>query len=323
MEDGSLSDAVDNPTGATIPEGALGEQKALADYLAEFHGTPDTAYDEADVPAALDERVQNLDARDSTVLDGTDTDGEPGQPGEPGVPGEPGENPGKIIVGDDNGGELVGTDGDDDITGGAGNDILIGGKGNDKLDGGAGGLDYAKFSGTLADYTIVVGDDGFPISVSGPDGNNTLANIERLWFEDTLVAFDVDGAAGQSYRLYEAAFDRAPDLGGVSYWTRALDVAEGDLTWLARGFLASEEFTDSFGEYQSLSNDAFIDLLYTNVLGREAEDGGATYWLDELEGGMARENLLASFSESGENRINVAGQTANGILLDVDTFFTV
>nr|WP_305852518.1 ExeM/NucH family extracellular endonuclease [Verticiella sp. GG226] len=323
MQDGSLSDPVEDPTNTTIPDGALGEQKALADYLAEFHGTPDTAYDEADVPAALDERVQNLDARDSTVLEGTDMGGEPGQPEEPGVPGEPGENPGKVIVGDDNGGELVGTDGDDEITGGAGDDILVGGAGNDVLDGGAGGLDYAKFSGTLSDYTIVVGEDGFPISVSGPDGVNTLTNVERLWFEDTLVAFDVDGAAGQSYRLYEAAFDRAPDLGGVSYWTRALDGAEGDVTWLARGFLASDEFTQSFGQYQSLSNDAFIDLLYANVLGREAEDGGASYWLDALESGMARENLLASFSESGENRINLAGQTANGILLDVDTFFTM
>lgn len=337
MEDGSLSEPVD-PVGVVVPDGALGEQKALADYLVEFHGTPETAYGEADTPAADDERVQNLDVRDSTVLDDIDQPGpvdpgpvdpgpvEPGpvEPGpvEPG-PGEPTPEPGKVIVGDDDGGELVGTDGDDEITGGAGNDILIGGKGNDVLDGGAGGLDYAKFSGLFEEYTIALGDDGFPISVSGPDGNNTLTNIERLWFEDTLVAFDVDGAAGQSFRLYEAAFDRTPDLGGVSYWTRSLDIAEGDLNWLARGFLASDEFTDTFGEYQSLSNDAFIDLLYANVLDREAEAQGLAYWLDELEGGMARENVLASFSESGENRVNLAGQTENGILLDVDTFFTV
>ena len=54
-----------------------------------------------------------------------------------------------------------------------------------------------------------------------------------------------------------------------------------------------------------------------------AEAGGAAYWLGELEEGMGRENVLASFSESAENRVNVAGQTQDGILLDVDTFFTV
>jgi hypothetical protein len=32
------------------------------------------------------------------------------------------------------------------------------------------------------------------------------------------VALDVDGAAGQAYRLYQAAFDRAPDKNGLGYW---------------------------------------------------------------------------------------------------------
>ncbi|WP_176849773.1 bifunctional metallophosphatase/5'-nucleotidase [Belnapia rosea] len=46
------------------------EQQALADFLAAEHGTPETAFDVAEVPAAQDERVQNLSVRDDTVLEG-------------------------------------------------------------------------------------------------------------------------------------------------------------------------------------------------------------------------------------------------------------
>ena len=37
-------------------------------------------------------------------------------------------------------------------------------------------------------------------------------NVERLDFSDAHLAFDVDGNAGQIYRLYKAAFARTPDL---------------------------------------------------------------------------------------------------------------
>ncbi|WP_052389150.1 bifunctional metallophosphatase/5'-nucleotidase [Belnapia moabensis] len=46
------------------------EQQALADFLAAEHGTPETAFDVAEVPAEQDERVQNLSVRDDTVLEG-------------------------------------------------------------------------------------------------------------------------------------------------------------------------------------------------------------------------------------------------------------
>jgi Ca2+-binding RTX toxin-like protein len=44
------------------------EQKVLADYLAATHGTPEAAFDALDTDAALDERIQNLDARADEVL---------------------------------------------------------------------------------------------------------------------------------------------------------------------------------------------------------------------------------------------------------------
>ncbi len=62
-------------TGAFVSEGGeqkLGEQQALAEYLGEFHGTLEEAFDQEDTPQAFDERIQNVDAREDTVLDGAE-----------------------------------------------------------------------------------------------------------------------------------------------------------------------------------------------------------------------------------------------------------
>ena len=47
-----VDEALDFTAPANVPANALGEQKAFADYMQEFHGTPATAYNEADTPIA-------------------------------------------------------------------------------------------------------------------------------------------------------------------------------------------------------------------------------------------------------------------------------
>ncbi len=76
---------------------------------------------------------------------------------------------------------LVGVSGDDTLSGLAGDDILQGNGGDDLLDGGE-GTDVAIFSGLLADYVVVSG--ATVVTVSGPDGTDTLTGIEVLRFDD-------------------------------------------------------------------------------------------------------------------------------------------
>ncbi|MBR8827175.1 MAG: 5'-nucleotidase C-terminal domain-containing protein [Gomphosphaeria aponina SAG 52.96 = DSM 107014] len=57
-----------------IPDQAVGlvqggEQDALAEYLAAFHGDAPVAYAEADTPIEEDERIQNLNFREDTIID--------------------------------------------------------------------------------------------------------------------------------------------------------------------------------------------------------------------------------------------------------------
>lgn len=208
---------------------------------------------------------------------------------------------------------LVGGSGDDRLDGGAGNDVLIGGAGNDILVGGS-GTDSAHYGGARSDYTVTIGADGMRVldrRGSAGDGSDTLYGVERLHFADGALALDIDGVAGQAYRIYRAAFDRSPDLGGVGFWISRLD-AGITLDQIAGGFVASSEFATLYGS--APSNAEIVLRLYQNILDREPEAGGYAFWLDVLDSGRAGLNtVLASFSESAENRDAVVELIANGI----------
>lgn len=57
-------------------------------------------------------------------------------------------------------------------------------------------------------------------------------------------------------------------------------------------------------------------MLYTNILGRAPEASGKAFWQGELDQGLARAAVLASFSESPENMKIVGAAIQNGITLD-------
>lgn len=189
----------------------------------------------------------------------------------------------------------------------AGNDLLAGGKGA-KLDGGA-GLDVAQYAGYWGEYTIMRLPDGVTVRHSQSGATDTLAGVERLVFQERAIALDIDGNAGQAYRLYRAAFDREPDQAGVGYWISALDHG-ASMTDISAAFLRSEEFQDLYGT--GLSNTELVGEMYHNILHRDPDQGGFDYWVGRLDEGMAREKLLYSLSESTENVAAVAELVAHG-----------
>jgi hypothetical protein len=205
------------------------------------------------------------------------------------------------------------TGGPDMLVGTPGDDTIAGGGGNDTIDGAA-GIDTASFSDVRANYTITnQGGGHFTVAHlggSGPDGTDTLVNVERLHFADAQVAIDIDGHGGEAFRLYQAAFNRVPDLPGLGFQMHALD--EGwSLQNIAGDFLNSPEFQATYG---NVSDTQFIELLYLNVLHRQGEDAGVQFHLNELASGQTRADVLVHFSESPENQANVIGQIQDGML---------
>ena len=202
---------------------------------------------------------------------------------------------------------FTGAAGNDTFLGTVGNDTFNGGAGNDTINGGA-GLDVAVYGGTRASHTIV---NGAALTVSGGnDGTDMLTNVERLRFDDTALAFDTSGNAGQTYRLYQAAFNRTPDKGGLSDWIRGMDTGMS-LQKVANGFIGSAEFKGLVGS--NSSDTQFVDLMYANVLHRAPDQSGYDYWLGQMQGGITRETVLIGFSESPENQAALVGVIQGGI----------
>jgi len=77
------------------------------------------------------------------------------------------------------------------LTGNEGNNSLTGAGGNDTIDGSA-GRDTAVFSAQKANYALAKTANGWTVGDSmGTDGNDSLANVERLQFSDKKFALDL------------------------------------------------------------------------------------------------------------------------------------
>jgi len=228
-----------------------------------------------------------------------------------------------------------------------GNDRVQGMGGNDRFKGydnrdewgdqfyGGDGLDTSIYQGKISEYVVTASanaseeildgrsNDGSRVSgfyirdtVVDRDDNDVLIEIERLEFETpeangaNRIALDIDGNAGQAYRLYKAAFNRSPDTAGLGYWIANLDQGMS-LRLVSTAFIGSAEFQALYGV--DTSDSELIELLYNNVLSRDPDADGLDYWQGQLTGGLSHADLLVNFSESNENQENVIALIGNGI----------
>ena len=200
--------------------------------------------------------------------------------------------------------------GDDQIFSSLGDDTVYGESGNDKIDGGN-GYDVAGYLGRRSDYVIsrIANEITVQDAIRSRDGTDTLVQIEKIQFSDSVVTFDTAGNAGMAFRLYKAALDRTPDERGLAGWIKYMNEG-GSLNAMAQQFIDSQEFRSNYGP---LDDRNFVNRLYLNVLDRNGEEAGVSGWVGGLAGGLSRAQVLAGFSESSENQANVMGLIQNGI----------
>ena len=206
---------------------------------------------------------------------------------------------------------IRGTTANDFLSGNVGNDTIFADGGSDTIAGGI-GLDTIKYTLARENYTLAdVGNSNQTVVEVINGTTDTINTVERLSFSDVNVDLDIAAKPGEAYRIYKAAFDRAPDLVGLGFWINALDNGHSALE-MASGFTNSAEFISLYGANNS--NDDYLNLLYNNVLDRDGDPGGHAFWLGHLDAGsVTREQLLIDFSESRENKANVIDLIANGI----------
>ena len=105
--------------------------------------------------------------------------------------------------------------------------------------------------------------------------------------------------------LYSALLGRTGDEAGVDAWEAVL-ANGGTLTDVAAGIALSQEAVAL-----DQSNGTFVEELYENVLGREADEEGLNAWVTQLFNGTSRAEVAQGIIESAE-----AGAKANSDFID-------
>lgn len=129
--------------------------------------------------------------------------------------------------------------------------------------------------------------------------------------EGVTVIYDFNSTLTEEISaLYEICFDRLPDVDGFRFWESVAESwgdNENALFKLSQSFLASDEYAAT---NQGLTNEQFINHLYQNAFERIADTEGSAYWLNALDNGVERANILAGFAYSTEMAGEV-GQYSN------------
>ena len=168
-----------------------------------------------------------------------------------------------------------------------------------------------NINGLSKNYKFKKSDDKYYLITSNRDED--ITHLNQIVFSDNTMnvkneiikVFDlvtgIDNITGQIFRLYNSALGRFPDHEGFNYWINMNKSGANSYRQTASSFLISAEFNELYGE--SLSTHDYVNTLYKNILDREPDLPGQSYWIGRLENNLeTRSEVLMGFSESVENK---------------------
>jgi hypothetical protein len=179
---------------------------------------------------------------------------------------------------------------------------------------GTAGVDTYTLNGDEAEFTITKTDDAITaVSTVASNVTFTLEDHERVVFDDTAIAFDADGVAGDVYALLAAALGESD----VTAEYEGIGIYLADNGWtntqLAEALLATDTYkTDAGG----VSNETFIKHVYKNVMGTDAtlaDVTGLTNWMTANDYSQADVLVIASQLEDFQTDIDLVGLATTGI----------
>jgi hypothetical protein len=180
------------------------------------------------------------------------------------------------------------------------------------------------YSGAFNEYTFInQGNDKYGIKLDSSLTIDSLTGLSTVKFSDKTIDINKDvigtfnqvtgkdDVTGRMFRLYNAAFARFPDANGLKYWIGKNASGENSNRVVAQSFLASAEFAERYGS--NVTNEKYVETLYTNVLGRNSDVAGYNYWVGNLNNGIeTRYEALLGFAESTENKTLFSEMTGFG-----------
>ena len=179
---------------------------------------------------------------------------------------------------------------------------------------GTAGVDTYTLNGASTDYTVTkTADKITAVSTVATNVTFTLADHERVVFDNKAIAFDAAGKAGDVYSILSAALGTAD----VTKAYEGIGIALADAGWskvrLAEALLATDTYkTDAGG----VSNETFIKHVYQNVFGTAAtlaEVTAYTNWMTTSKVSQAEVLVAASELDAFHTTIGLTGLATTGI----------
>ncbi|MBO4636983.1 MAG: DUF4214 domain-containing protein [Clostridiales bacterium] len=133
---------------------------------------------------------------------------------------------------------------------------------------------------------------------SDPSGEQICVNPTIVPAIPTDVPINVTtepGVAGFVERLYTVALGRPSDPAGKQDWIDAITLRGESGASCARGFLYSPEFLN-----KECSNEEFVAVLYSTFFNRTPDNLGFTAWVEALNNGASKEQVIEGFINSTE-----------------------
>jgi hypothetical protein len=189
------------------------------------------------------------------------------------------------------------------VTMGSGNSLVTVGSGSSTIIGG--GNTIVQMLGSSSDYALSTSLGHVIVTNNSTQSITDISRIQYVQLDaGEAFIFAKDSTQAAVAALYETAFGRTADHGGLQYW---FDLAQAgtSIQQIATAFTQLAEFSGQ----AALSDTQFIQSLYQNTFGRSGESSGVAYWADALAQGLTRADLIASFASIAANNIASANPT--------------
>ncbi len=175
------------------------------------------------------------------------------------------------------------------------------------------GVSIASYTGSRLDYGVKINPDQ-TLTVTKLDGAHTsevVTDAQRLEFADSKFAYDLEGHAGKTALLINAAFGPAylkPNYLGV-----VMDLFDQGMSVQAVADLAVPIMNDLAG---TSDNAAFVTMIYKNVVNQAPDAVSLATYRGVLDRGeMTQSEMLTAVTTLGVNEtaINLVGMSHSGV----------
>jgi hypothetical protein len=205
----------------------------------------------------------------------------------------------KIVVADAKNTKVILGSGNSSVSTGSGVDTIEAGLGNSTIVGGSGDYAVVKLAGNATNYEVTTQNGRAVVTNNTTNKTTDISKIQFVQLDNgNALVFAKDSVEAAIATLYRTAFGRDADAGGLDYWFD-LGRAGVSLKQISNAFTNSTEFRST----AATENQAFVNQLYLNTFGRAGEDGGVAFWLDAMNSGSSRADLISSFAQIAAQNI--------------------